>query len=74
MRDSMVETHTYAHTRRPLPIAVGSWAVDPMQSPRAVDIQEDEVFLGLLSTAACPSLQDLEVMSTRCLEGMAYGL
>jgi hypothetical protein len=42
-----------------------------MQSHRAVDIQEDEVFLGLLPTAASQSLWHLEVMRARHLDTTA---
>lgn len=61
-------THSYAHN---LPVAMGSCSLNPKQSHRAVDIQEDEVFLGLLPTAASQSLWYLEVTRARHLETTA---
>lgn len=46
--------HSHAHVRGPLSVAAGSWPVNvnSLQSHRAVNNQEGEVFLGLLPTAA----------------------
>lgn len=58
-------THSYAHD---LPAAVRSSSLDLVQSHRAVDMQEDEVFLGLLPTIASQPLWHLEVTKARHLE------
>lgn len=55
----------HAHVRGPLSVAAGSWPVDSLQSHRAVNNQEGEVFLGLLPTAASLSRQHPEVMRAR---------
>lgn len=60
--------HSYDHT---LPAALRSCSLDLMQSHRAVHIQEDEVFLGLLPIAASQSLWHLEVTRARHLETTA---